>query len=70
MGMTGCTKVHQKVKYKRLWDAGTDTPRVIEPPECCAWEWFTGKLVHSHYPTLTRGGNQKSTIKKIPYIVR
>ena len=17
---------------------------VIEPPECCAWEWFTGKL--------------------------
>ena len=19
---------------KRLWDAGTDTPRVIEPPEC------------------------------------
>ena len=59
-----------------LWDAGTDTPRVIEPRSVALGFGLQGscKQVYSHYPTLTgKGGQhdleiQEKHVKKIKVV--
>ena len=49
-----------EVDSARLWDAGTDTPRVIEPRSDAHGSGLQGncRQVYSHYPTLIGKGEQ------------
>ena len=39
-----CANKVKLIVQNAVWDARQLTLRlVIEPPECCAWEWFTKK---------------------------
>ena len=50
----GNQKESEVDRCKRLWDAGTDTPRVIAPRSVAHGSGLQGscKQVYNHYPTL------------------